>query len=62
VSLRIVRLAITLSLVVSGTAFADDPAKEFWPEFDAWWRTSPAWRLLSIRPRSGSTPRLFTAA
>jgi hypothetical protein len=32
-------------LVAAGTAVADEPSKEFWPETDVWWRLSPAWRL-----------------
>jgi hypothetical protein len=49
---RAVCLAVIVWLVSAGSAFADDPAREFWPEVDAWWRTSPAWRLSLFVPVS----------
>ncbi len=39
-------------LVAAGGAAAQDVAKEFWPEIDAWWRLSPAWRLSLFVPVS----------
>ena len=50
--LRCVCLALVVGLAASGTAFAQEPAKEFWPEVDAWWRTSPVWRLSLFVPIS----------
>jgi hypothetical protein len=38
--------------MAAGAACADDPAKEFWPEVDAWWRTSPDWRFSLFVPIS----------
>jgi hypothetical protein len=51
-SLPPVCLAAVLWLVAAGTAAAQDVAKEFWPEVDAWWRLSPAWRLSLFVPIS----------
>jgi hypothetical protein len=50
--LRPVLLAFIIWFVAAGTAAADDPSKEFWPEIDAWWRVSPAWRLSLFVPIS----------
>ena len=50
--LRPMSLAVVLGFVAAGTAVADDPTKEFWPEVDAWWRVSPAWRLSLFVPLS----------
>ena len=41
-----------LWLAAAGAAAAQDVAKEFWPEVDAWWRLSPAWRLSLFVPIS----------
>jgi hypothetical protein len=49
---RVLRLALVAWLVAAGTAVADDPSKEFWPEVDTWWRLSPAWRLSLFVPIS----------
>jgi hypothetical protein len=51
-SLRPGCLAVVLWLAAAGTAVADDPTKEFWPEIDTWWRLSPAWRLSLFVPLS----------
>lgn len=45
-------LAFVIWLAAAGTAGADDPAKEFWPEIDSWLRLSPAWRLSLFVPIS----------
>jgi hypothetical protein len=45
-------LAAVVWLAAVGTAAAQDAAKEFWPEVDAWWRLSPAWRLSLFVPVS----------
>lgn len=45
-------LAAVLWLAAAGAAGAQDVAKEFWPEVDAWWRLSPAWRLSLFVPIS----------
>lgn len=45
-------LAVLLWVAAAGTAAAEDPSKEFWPEFDTWWRVSPAWRLSLCVPIS----------
>jgi hypothetical protein len=49
---RAAGLALLAWLVIAGTAAAEDPSKEFWPEVDAWWRLSPAWRLSLFVPLS----------
>jgi hypothetical protein len=49
---RITRLAFVAWVAAAGTALADGPSKEFWPEVDAWWRTSPAWRFSLFVPVS----------
>jgi hypothetical protein len=41
-----------LWLAAAGAAAGQDVAKEFWPEVDAWWRLSPAWRLSLFVPIS----------
>ncbi len=41
--LRPACLAVALWLAAAGTAAAQDPAKEFWPEIDAWWRLVFRW-------------------
>jgi len=49
------RRAVCLALVVwlhAAGAAADEPATEFWPEVDTWWRLSPAWRLSLFVPIS----------
>jgi len=51
-SLRPAFLAVMVSLLAARAAVADDSAKEFWPEFDVWWRLSPAWRLSMFVPLS----------
>jgi hypothetical protein len=51
-SLPPVCLAAVLWLAAAGAAAAQDVAKEFWPEVDAWWRLSPAWRLSLFVPIS----------
>jgi hypothetical protein len=51
-ALRAVRLAVMIWLVAAGTAVADDPTKEFWPEIDTWLRFSPAWRASLFVPLS----------
>jgi hypothetical protein len=43
---------VAVWLVAAGTALAQDPSKEFWPEVDTWWRVSPAWRLSLFVPIS----------
>jgi hypothetical protein len=50
--MRPVLLALSVWLMAAGTAVADDPSKEFWPEIDIWWRVSPAWRLSLFVPIS----------
>ena len=45
-------LALIVWLAAGGTAFADDPSKEFWPEIDTWLRLSPAWRVSLFVPVS----------
>jgi hypothetical protein len=50
--LRLFSLTLLLWPCAAGLAFADDPAKEFWPEVDTWWRVSPAWRLSLFVPIS----------
>ncbi len=50
--LRPACLAVALGLATASAAAAQDPAKEFWPEIDAWWRLSPAWRLSLFVPVS----------
>jgi hypothetical protein len=45
-------LAFIIWVVAAGTAAADDPSKEFWPEIDTWWRISPAWRVSLFVPIS----------
>jgi hypothetical protein len=47
---RTIRFSLVLWLMAAGVAFADDPAKEFWPEVDAWWRASPDWRFSLFVP------------
>jgi len=49
---RAVWLALMVWLQVAGAAIADEPATEFWPEVDIWWRLSPAWRLSLFVPIS----------
>jgi hypothetical protein len=39
-------------LEVTCTVFADEPAKEFWPEVDLWLRLTPAWRISMFLPKS----------
>jgi hypothetical protein len=51
-ALRAAGLAVVLWLVATGTAVADDPTKEFWPEIDTWLRFSPAWRASLFVPLS----------
>jgi hypothetical protein len=51
-SLLPVCLAAVLWLAAAGPAAAQDVAKEFWPEIDAWWRLSPTWRLSLFVPIS----------
>jgi len=51
-SLRALCLALLVWLAAAGTAAAQAPAKEFWPEVDAWWRTSASWRLSLFVPIS----------
>jgi hypothetical protein len=41
-----------LWLAAAGTAAAQNVARESWPEVDAWWRLSPAWRLSLFVPIS----------
>ncbi len=50
--LRPACLALLVWLATSAMAAAQEPAKEFWPEVDAWWRVSPAWRLSLFVPIS----------
>ena len=50
--LRPLPFAVLAWLLAAGIALADDPAKEFWPEVDTWWRVSPAWRLSLFVPIS----------
>jgi len=50
--LRSVGLVLALWLAAAATAAAEDPAKEFWPEIDTWWRVSRAWRLSLFVPIS----------
>jgi hypothetical protein len=45
-------LAFIIWVVAAGTAAADDPSKEFWPEIDTWVRLSPAWRFSLFVPIS----------
>lgn len=49
---RTVRLALVLWLAAAACAAAADPAQEFWPELDVWWRLSPAWRVSLFVPIS----------
>ena len=51
-SMRAACFAVTLWLLAIGTARADDPSREFWPEIDTWWRLSPAWRVSLFVPVS----------
>ena len=50
--LRPALLALIIWFMAAGTAGADDPAKEFWPEIDTWLKLSPAWRLSLFVPIS----------
>jgi hypothetical protein len=50
--LRAVSSALLIWLAIAGTAAAEDPSKEFWPEVDTWLRLSPAWRLSLFVPLS----------
>ena len=43
-------MAVVIWVAAAGTALADAPAKEFWPEIDTWLRLSPAWRLSLFVP------------
>ncbi len=45
-------LCLLIWLVTAGAAAADPLQLEFWPEVDAWWRVSPAWRLSLFVPIS----------
>lgn len=45
-------LALIVWLAAGGTAVADDPSKEVWPEIDTWLRLSPAWRVSLFVPVS----------
>ena len=45
-------LALVLWLAAVACAAADEPAQEFWPEIDVWWRLSPAWRVSLFVPIS----------
>jgi len=44
--------AVLAWLAVAGAASADQPAKEFWPEIDTWFRVSNAWRVSVFVPIS----------
>ena len=44
--------AFLIWLAAAGSARADPPSKEFWPEIDTWLRLSPAWRLSVFVPIS----------
>ncbi|MBP1636812.1 MAG: hypothetical protein H6Q10_3386 [Acidobacteria bacterium] len=49
--LRIRTCATALAwLAAVGTALADPPSKEVWPEIDTWLRLSPAWRVSLFVP------------
>ena len=50
--LRQALLVLAIRLATAGTAAAQDPSQEFWPEVDAWWRVSPAWRVSLFVPLS----------
>ena len=41
-----------LALAWAAPAAAQENATEFWPEVDAWWRLTPAWRLSLFVPIS----------
>jgi hypothetical protein len=49
---RAVCLALVALLHAARPVIADEPATEFWPEVDVWWRLSPAWRLSLFVPIS----------
>ena len=51
-SARTVCMAAIVWSLMMGTANADDPSREFWPEIDTWWRLSPAWRVSLFVPIS----------
>jgi hypothetical protein len=50
--LHLVCQALMIWLGATGTAFADEPSKEFWPEVDLWLRLTPAWRVSMFVPIS----------
>jgi len=45
-------VAAVVWVAAAGAAFADPPAKEFWPEIDTWLRVSNAWRVSVFVPIS----------
>jgi uncharacterized protein DUF2490 len=45
-------LVLCVCLVAAAAWAQDEPAKEFWPEVDIWWRFSPAWRASAFVPLS----------
>ena len=42
--------ALLIWLAAAGSARADPPSTEFWPEIHTWLRLSPAWRLSVFVP------------
>jgi hypothetical protein len=49
---RLAAATALLALACAAPAAAQGNATEFWPEVDAWWRLSPAWRLSLFVPIS----------
>ena len=47
---RTVCAALLIWLAAAGSARADPPSTEFWPEIHTWLRLSPAWRLSVFVP------------
>jgi hypothetical protein len=49
---RVAAATALLALACAAPAAAQESATEFWPEVDAWWRLTPAWRLSLFVPIS----------
>jgi hypothetical protein len=47
-----IAVALVAGLLTAGTAVAEPPSYEFWPEIDTWVRLSPEWRLSVFVPIS----------
>ena len=51
-AVRAIVAALLVGLLTAGTAIADPPTHEVWPEIDTWLRLSPEWRLSVFVPIS----------